>query len=245
MEKRSLRVLLIEDDEEDAMLLREQLSTPGAEKFQIEWVNTYEAGVRAVRHGDHDAVLLDYRLGERDGLDFLREVNERYNEKPIILLTGQGGYNVDVDAMAAGAADYLVKGQIPPELLERSIRYSVERKHTEIELRKHRDHLEEMVRQRTEALETANRELQREIDERRKIQAERERLIGELREALAKVKLLSGFLPICAHCKKIRNDQGYWQQIEAYIRDHSEAEFSHSICPECIKEHYPEFCDEV
>jgi len=61
----------------------------------------------------------------------------------------------------------------------------------------------------------------------------------DLRNALAEVKKLSGFLPICSSCKKIRNDEGYWQQIEAYIRDHSEAEFSHSICPDCLDKLYP------
>ena len=81
------------------------------------------------------------------------------------------------------------------------------------------------------------------IAERKKAEEERERLIGELQEALARVKTLSGLLPICASCKKIRNDQGYWQQIEAYIRDHSEAEFSHSVCPECAKRLYPEVFD--
>ena len=67
------------------------------------------------------------------------------------------------------------------------------------------------------------------------------RLNAELKEALAKVKKLSGFLPICANCKKIRDDKGYWNQIEVYIRDHSEAEFSHGICPDCVKKLYPEF----
>jgi len=71
--------------------------------------------------------------------------------------------------------------------------------------------------------------------------AERETLIGELQDALAKVKQLSGFLPICASCKKIRDDKGYWQQIEAYVRDHSEAEFSHGICPDCAQRIYPEY----
>ena len=69
---------------------------------------------------------------------------------------------------------------------------------------------------------------------------EAKELERELREALSKVKLLSGFIPICASCKKIRDDSGYWQQIEAYIRDHSEAEFSHGICPDCVKKLYPE-----
>lgn len=68
---------------------------------------------------------------------------------------------------------------------------------------------------------------------------EREKLINELQEALAKVKLLSGLLPICASCKKIRDDNGYWNQIESYIRDHSEAEFSHGLCPECAEKLYP------
>lgn len=69
---------------------------------------------------------------------------------------------------------------------------------------------------------------------------EREKLIAELNAALAKVKLLSGFLPICASCKKIRDDKGYWQQIESYIKEHSEAEFSHGICPDCAYKLYPE-----
>jgi PAS domain S-box-containing protein len=64
-------------------------------------------------------------------------------------------------------------------------------------------------------------------------------LISELQNAFAKVKQLSGFLPICASCKKIRDDKGYWNQIENYIRDHSEADFSHGICPECAKNLYP------
>jgi hypothetical protein len=76
--------------------------------------------------------------------------------------------------------------------------------------------------------------------EREKAEHEREKVIVELRQALAQVKRLSGFLPICASCKKIRDDKGYWQQVEAYIRDHSEAQFSHGLCPECAKKLYPE-----
>ena len=84
----------------------------------------------------------------------------------------------------------------------------------------------------------------RDISERKANEAERERLIDDLQEALAKVKTLSGFLPVCANCKKIRDDGGYWNQIESYIEAHSEAEFSHSICPECEKELYPELFEE-
>jgi len=79
----------------------------------------------------------------------------------------------------------------------------------------------------------------RDITERKQAEVAREQLISQLKAALDKVKKLSGFLPICSYCKKIRDDKGYWKQIENYIRDHSEAEFSHSICRECAKKHYP------
>ena len=76
------------------------------------------------------------------------------------------------------------------------------------------------------------------ITERRLIEKDRERLIRELQDALSKVKKLSGFLPICASCKRIRDDKGYWNQIESYIRDHSDIDFSHGICPECAQKLY-------
>lgn len=89
-------------------------------------------------------------------------------------------------------------------------------------------------------LSLANIALKKEMDERKRIEKEREKLISELQMAMGEVKKLSGFLPICSSCKKIRDDEGYWNQIESYIRDHSEAEFSHSICPECVKKLYPD-----
>lgn len=82
------------------------------------------------------------------------------------------------------------------------------------------------------------------ITERKRAEEEREKLIHEIQEALGRVKQLSGLLPICSSCKKVRDDKGYWKQIEAYIRDHSDAEFTHSICPECMKKLYPDFADE-
>lgn len=79
------------------------------------------------------------------------------------------------------------------------------------------------------------------ITSRRLLEKEMEALIVNLRQAMDKVKTLSGFLPICASCKKIRDDKGYWNQIESYIREHSEAEFSHSICPDCAKKLYGDY----
>ena len=80
----------------------------------------------------------------------------------------------------------------------------------------------------------------REMNNRKKAEEERKELIRELQKTLSEVKTLRGFLPICSHCKKIRDDKGYWNQIESYIHKHSDAEFSHGICPECAKKYYPD-----
>jgi PAS domain S-box-containing protein len=79
----------------------------------------------------------------------------------------------------------------------------------------------------------------RDISLRKAAEADREHLIGELQEALVNIKTLRGLIPICSNCKKIRDDQGYWQQVEVYVREHSDAQFSHSICPECMDKLYP------
>ena len=89
-------------------------------------------------------------------------------------------------------------------------------------------------------LDNSNKKMKIEIQGRIEAEQDKEEIIQNLQLALAKVKTLSGLLPICSHCKKIRDDKGYWNQIESYIHDHSEAEFSHSICQECAKKYYPD-----
>lgn len=83
----------------------------------------------------------------------------------------------------------------------------------------------------------------RDISDKKQIAQERERLIAELQKAMAEIKTLHGIIPICASCKKIRDDEGAWQQVEAYIRSRSDAQFSHGICPECLEKMYPGFSD--
>ncbi len=202
MDNYPIRVLLIDDDQDDYTILRDLFLEIEAEKFRLEWVATYDDAIEPMVSNKHDVYLVDYHLGERNGLELLNEAAKNGCKGPIILLTGKGTQEVDMAAMKAGASDYLDKGELGASLLERSIRYAIERTRT---------------------------------------QHEQERLISELREALAKVKKLSGLLPMCASCKKIRDDKGYWNQLEAYICAHSEADFSHGICPECAKKLYPEY----
>jgi PAS domain S-box-containing protein len=116
-----------------------------------------------------------------------------------------------------------------------------ERVRMEEALRRAQTGLEQRVEERTSELVDANARLKEEIAERKRAEAEREQLITELQSALADVKTLSGLIPICAHCKKIRNDQGYWTQLEAFIQDRSNAEFTHGICPDCVEKLYPDY----
>lgn len=91
-------------------------------------------------------------------------------------------------------------------------------------------------------LKMTNDSLQEEVELRKKTEIERESVINNLKNALDEIKVLKGILPICMHCKKIRDDSGYWNQLETYIREHSGADFSHGICPDCLDEHYPGYC---
>jgi DNA-binding response OmpR family regulator len=89
----------------------------------------------------------------------------------------------------------------------------------------------------------SNRELVARVEAMLRIKRaenERDRVIAELREALAKIKTLTGIIPICMHCRKIRDDAGYWQKVEVFFTSHTEAEFSHGLCAECLEEHYPD-----
>ncbi len=203
-----IRVLLIEDDQADAFLIQEMLQEQAADRNDVEGNNAVihhvtrlDEGIRQAATGGFDIILSDLGLPDSQGLDTVKKLASAARDRPIVVLTGLADHEVGLEAVNAGAQDYLVKGQVTGEMLIRSIRYAIERK---------------------------------------RIENEKAKVLAELQEALAKVKLLSGFIPICASCKKIRDDTGYWQQIEAYIQQHSNAEFSHSICPECAHKLYPE-----
>lgn len=120
-------ILLVDDDEDDFFLTREMLSDARRGSFNLHWAQSYADGLDALLEGKFDAVLVDYSLGMRTGLDFIRSALEGGVRSPMIMLTGHGSYDVDVEAMQAGAADYLSKNGLNSSLLERSIRYAIER----------------------------------------------------------------------------------------------------------------------
>src|SRR5438128_2543805 len=119
MASKRVRVLLIEDDEDDYFLTCDLLEDVKGTHYEIDWISKYKDALPGICSGNYDICLVDYRLGEGTGIDLLRESNAAGNQTPIILLTGQGDKEIDVEATNAGAADYLVKGTLESPLLER------------------------------------------------------------------------------------------------------------------------------
>ena len=123
-----VRVMLVEDDEDDYVLTRGLFGEMRDCRFQLEWFNSYQQGLETMIRNQHDVCLLDYRLGAKNGIELLKQALIRGCQSPVILLTGLGEHEIDVQAMKAGAADYLVKANLRADALERSIRYALERK---------------------------------------------------------------------------------------------------------------------
>src|SRR5215469_3162905 len=123
-----IKVLLVEDDKDDYIIARDLLAEITRPRFTLDWVQNFDAGLKAMLQHQHDVVLVDYRLGARNGIELLRAAQERGCQAPVILLTGAGEHEVDMEAMQAGAADYLIKGQLQTHSLERSVRYAIQRK---------------------------------------------------------------------------------------------------------------------
>ena len=131
----TIRALLIDDDQGDFVVTKGLLSQITHPTIELDWVPTFEEGHDAMANGGYDVYLVDYFLEDRTGLDLLREAARHQLQAPVIMLTGRGSHEVDIEAMQAGAADYLVKGQIEPEDLERSIRYALDRMEAQRALR--------------------------------------------------------------------------------------------------------------
>jgi signal transduction histidine kinase len=150
-----LRVLLVEDDDEDYLLTKDLLGRLDGVRYELDRASDYRSGLSLARQGDYDVCLVDYRLGVEDGIQLVRELAACGHDLPAILLTGLDDHLVDLEAARAGAADYLVKGELSPALLERTIRYAI-RSHMDLRA----------LREKEETLQRLNNELERRVEER-------------------------------------------------------------------------------
>ncbi len=151
------KILLIEDDREDYLITRDLLEDIDAWEAQLDWASTYDEGLAAICRAEHDVYLIDYRLGARDGLELLQQAIETGCTAPLILVTGYRDHETDLAAMKAGAADFLTKGRIDTDLLERSIRYALERAQARDQLADANQQLQRKNQTLSELTETAHR----------------------------------------------------------------------------------------
>ena len=121
------RILIVDDDEDDFIITSEYIQSIPRNSYNIEWCKNYNDALKHLRSGQYDLYFVDYRLGAKSGVDFLKEAIEHNCDDPIVLLTGKGNYEIDIQAMQLGAVDYLAKTELTTEKMERCIRYALER----------------------------------------------------------------------------------------------------------------------
>lgn len=170
MDTGATKVLLIEDNQGDARLVREMLTEAGDNTFKLEWCGRLTAGLQRLITGDISIVLLDLGLPDCQGLEGLKKIRRQARHLPVVLFTGLADEALGIEAIASGAQDYLVKGKVDAELLAHAIRYATERKRMEEELRRHRDSLEELVKEQTAELTQNIKKLEKEITRRKRLE---------------------------------------------------------------------------
>jgi signal transduction histidine kinase len=200
MDTPMIRVLLIEDDEDDYTLTWDLLHQIPGRSYRLDWVRGCDDAQAALRRGGYDVALIDQHLQGCTGLELVEQVQALGCPFPLLLLTALRDPDVDHRAMKAGVSDFLLKSTLDADRLDRAIRYAIEHKRAENERRQLHAELEQRVRDRTAELEAANRSLQAEV-------AERTRLEGELRRRMEQMaeedQRKNEFLDVLGH--ELRN----------------------------------------
>lgn len=205
------QIVIVDDNPQSLATLKRILTNQG---YQVHPAISGEIALPLISKTLPDLILLDILMPGMNGYEVCQRLKADENTRnvPVIFISALGETMDKIKAFNVGGIDYVTKPFQIEEVVARV-----------------KTHL--TVRNLQKDLEEANCELEHQIQEQR-------RLNSELQAALDNVNLLSGLLPICAECKKIRDDEGYWQRLEAYIETHSEVRFSHGLCPDCVKKLY-------
>lgn len=205
-------ILIVDDTLENLQLLTDLLTQQG---YKVRPAPSGQLALSGARAITPDLILLDINMPQMDGYEVcsrLKEIESTQNV-PVIFISALGETMDKVKAFKTGGVDYITKPFQIEEVLARI-----------------KTHL--TISNLQKQLKKANQDLQQKIEEE-------SRLNIKLQKALDEIKVLGGLLPICSFCKKIRDDEGYWHQLETYISEHSDAVFSHGVCKECCQKHYP------
>ena len=209
-----LKILIVDDDSITQKLLKGLLEKQGHGNILI--ANSGEHALDLITNNPPDLILLDIFMPGIEGYEVCRRLraDTATAHIPIIMLTG-GAVQADEaikESFKAGATDFITKPIKSIDFLARVKSGLIIKKNHDL--------------------------LVAEIKQRKTAEKEKEKLIKKLKQALSEIKSLQGIIPICSHCKNIRDDKGYWNILEAYLQKHSDAKFSHSMCPECSDEVY-------
>lgn len=209
-----MAILIVDDDLITQELFKGILEKQGYNRIQVS--TSGEHALELIKKDPPDLILLDVFMSGIEGYEVCERLkaDNTTTHIPIIMVTG-GAVQADEaiqKSFKAGAIDFITKPIRTIEFLARI--------NSGLTIKKNHDLLVN------------------EIEKRKQAEKEKEKLIKKLEQALTEVKSLKGIVPICSHCKKIRDDKGYWNNLELYIQKHSEAEFSHGLCPECSDKLY-------
>jgi len=218
--------ILVVDDEPDILFFIKKLLEGNG--HSVCTALSGQEGMDILSRSPVDILITDIRMPGMDGIELIKRAVQCQPGITSIVLTGHEDIETTIEAMKAGAINYLAKPVNFDELL------------VTLQKAQEKCRLQQNFKDQQRQLEEANRQLEQKVADRT---AELSAANRELTHALKNIKTLKKLLPICASCKKIRDDQGYWSQIETYIHKHVDTDFSHGICPDCAQKLYPEIYD--
>ena len=213
-------ILIVEDEKLSRLALADILN----KDHKVFLAKNGEQAIELANNNDSlDLIILDVVMDGIDGFEVcnILKGNEKTGDIPILFISALSNIKNKVKGFALGGIDYITKPFQADEVIARV-----------------NNHL--ALSSLKNELEVRNELLEDEIDKKNILEKEQKTLIAKLQNALSEVKRLQGLIPICANCKNIRNDYGYWEEVEIYIKNRSDANFSHSICPVCVNRLYPD-----
>jgi DNA-binding response OmpR family regulator len=218
MKPRNWVILCVDDEDANRKMLANILVPRG---YAAVGAASGEDALRMIKSQRIDLVLMDVIMPGKDGFEVCRLIkdDQKLRDIPIILITALSAKQDRIWGIEAGADEFLSKPIDKTEMLAR-IKILLKVK----ELNDERQYAESQREAALETLQKSNQQLQTTVE--------------ELTAARENIRTLTGLIPICANCKKIRNDAGYWQSVEKYMQDHIDATFTHSICPACLEKLY-------
>ena len=206
-------ILIVDDTPANLRLLSDVLVERG---YKVRLAPNGRLALMGAQAAPPDLILLDIKMTGLSGYDVCARLKSesRTHDIPIIFISAQDQTEDKIKAFTSGGVDYVTKPFQVEEVLARIATHMTIR------------NLQKELQGKNIQLEDKNSQLQEKN--------------AQLQDAFDNIKTLKGFIPICANCKKIRDDEGFWENVEVYVRDHTEAEFSHGICPDCSHKLYPD-----